>query len=51
MEEGDGAGDVWIWRRDEWWRKAIEQEMYGSAEGLKCGGRRLNKRSMDVEDG
>ena len=22
MEEGDGAGDVWIWRRDESWRKA-----------------------------
>ena len=34
-EEGDGAGDVWIWRRDEWWRKATEHEMYRSGGGMK----------------
>ena len=51
MEEGDGAGDVWIWRRDEWWRKAIEQEMYGSERGMNGGGRRLNRIYMDLEEG
>ena len=35
MEEGDGAGDVWIWRRDEGWRKAMEQEMCGSGGGWR----------------
>ena len=38
LEEGDGAGDVWIWRRDEVWRKVIEQEMYGSGGGMNGGG-------------
>ena len=40
MEEGDGAGDVWIWTMDDGWRKAMEQEMYGSRGGVKGGVRR-----------
>ena len=51
VEEGDGAGDVWIWRRDEGWRKAMDQEMYGSGGGLKGGGRRWSMRCMDQEEG
>ena len=51
MEGGDGAGDVWIWRRDEGWRKAMEQEMYGSGGGMKGGGRRWSRRCMDLEEG
>ena len=33
MEEGDGAGDVWIWRRDEGWTKAMEQRGMDLEEG------------------
>ena len=51
MEEGDGAGDVWIWRWGEWWRKASEKDMYGSGGGMKGGGRRLNRIYMDLEEG
>ena len=50
VEEGGGAGYVWIWKRDEWWTKAIDQEMCGSGGGMKGGGRRLNRTYMDLEE-
>ena len=33
MEEGDGAGDVWIWMWDEGWTKAMEQRCMDLEEG------------------
>ena len=31
--------------------KALRQQMYGTGGGMKGGGRRLNRRCMDLEEG
>ncbi len=51
LEEGDGAGDVWVWRMDKDWKKTMEQKMYGSGGWINNGGRRWSKRFVELEEG
>ena len=51
LVEGDGAGDVWVWRMDKDWKKTMEQEMYGSGGWIKIGGGRWSRRYLNLDDG